>query len=151
MKERGSDREKGSAKSCQPEIKQAGTLPIPKPLHPPQSHILPLHSLYLPASLLPSSIFFPPPLQRDIFKPRLYSGLTPWSCRTFRHTCVIRHASHQTCPRTAKALWMVLLQPNLGLQDAFVCWPTALEENSTLGKQYTGVVGEICYANTVRN
>lgn len=151
MKERGSDREKGSAKSCQPEIKQAGTLPIPKPLHPPQSHILPLHSLYLSASLLPSSIspiFFPLPLQRDIFKPRPYSGLAPWSCRTFRHTCVIRHAFHQTCPRTAEALWTALLRPNLGSHDAFVCRCTALEENSTLGEQYTGVVGESCYANT---
>lgn len=57
MKERGSDREKGSAKSCQPEIKQAGTLPIPKPLHPPQSHILPLHSLYL--SPLPPCFHLP--------------------------------------------------------------------------------------------
>lgn len=80
MKERGSDREKGSAKSCQPEIKQAGTLPIPKPQHPPQSHILPLHSLYL-SPLPPSSIslfFSPLPLLRDIFKPRPYSrSLTP--------------------------------------------------------------------------
>lgn len=68
MKERGSDREKGSAKSCQPEIKQAGTLPIPKSLHPPQSHILPLHSLYR-SLLLPPSISPSLPQKKDIFNP----------------------------------------------------------------------------------
>lgn len=100
MKERGSDREKGSAKSCQPEIKQAGTLPIPEPLHPPQSHILPLHSLYLSATasiFRLSRLLSPLPRQRDIFKSaaalRSRSLLLP---HTHRHTCVIRHASHQT-------------------------------------------------------
>lgn len=129
MKERGSDREKGSAKSCQPEIKQAGTLPIPKPLHPPQSHILPLHSLYLyslpPCFHLPSlySTF----LQIDIFKPWFDFGPALWFYLSDRHTCVITCASHQTCPCITKGFSMVTLQPTLGPHNAFVYCPIALK------------------------
>lgn len=111
MKERGSDREKGSAKSCQPEIKQAGTLPIPKPLHPPQSHILPLHSLSisLPCFHLPSlSLSFPSLLlQRDIFKPWFYSALTlltpPYIPSYLRH--YLRLTSDLVCLSPRVSVW----------------------------------------------
>lgn len=97
MKERGSDREKGSAKSCQPEIKQAGTLPIPKPLHPPQSHILPLHSLYL-SLLLPSSIschFLPFHRKKDIFNPvfnLFFLVVIPTYVPSYQHQSILLRA-----------------------------------------------------------
>lgn len=90
MKERGSDREKGSAKSCQPEIKQAGTLPIPKPLLPPQSHILPPHSLCFPPLSL-SRLHLSLPLHGDIFKPGFCSARR---C-AYRHTCVTAYTSRR--------------------------------------------------------
>lgn len=133
MKERGSDREKGSAKSCQPEIKQAGTLPIPEPLHPPQSHILPLHSLYLSAtaSIFRLSRLLCPFHGKEIYlKAWLPSTLALCSCRTHRHTCVIRHASDQTCTSTqrrgsqdaAAPVWSRVYAAPL-----FVCLPAALQ------------------------
>lgn len=100
MKERGSDREKGSAKSCQPEIKQAGTLPIPKPLHPPQSHILPLHSLYL-SLLLPSSIscHFLPFHRKKIYL-TLFSIFLFWPSfqHTYHHTSISPSSLELTSP-----------------------------------------------------
>lgn len=149
MKERGSDREKGSAKSCQPEIKQAGTLPIPEPLHPPQSHILPLHSLYLSAtaSIFRLSRLLCPFHGKEIYlKAWLLSTLALCSCRTHRHACVIRHAFRSDLhvhagPSLSGRCSSSLIQ---GLRRAFVCLPAALEgENSaTQGTTHTGVLGE---------
>lgn len=148
MKERGSDREKGSAKSCQPEIKQAGTLPIPEPLHPPQSHILPLHSLYLSATASIFRLFrlsLPLPWQRDIFKSvaalRSRSSLLP---HTHRHTCVIRHASDQrpARPRGAEALRTLLLasDPGFAPRLCLCVYPAALEGKTLqLREQHTQV------------
>lgn len=126
MKERGSDREKGSAKSCQPEIKQAGTLPIPEPLHPPQSHILPLHSLYLSAtaSVFRLSRLLCPFHGKEIYlKAWLLSTLALRPCRTHRHTCVIRHASDQTCMSTQRQGSQDASPSRLtqGLRRVFVC------------------------------
>lgn len=139
MKERGSDREKGSAKSCQPEIKQAGTLPIPEPLHPPQSHILPLHSLHLSAtaSIFRLSRLLPPfPCKEIYLKPRLPSALALCSCRAHRHTCVIGPASHRPRRSVRRRRGPLDAAPaarpraRASAGCAFVCLPAALEGSS---------------------
>lgn len=149
MKERGSDREKGSAKSCQPEIKQAGTLPIPEPLHPPQSHILPLHSLYLSAtaSIFRLSRLLCPFHGKEIYlKAWLLSTLALCSCRTHRHTCVIRHASDQTCTSTQRRGSLDSgsrsdpgFAPRLCLS---VCQQPCRGISATQGTTHTGVLGK---------
>lgn len=126
MKERGSDREKGSAKSCQPEIKQAGTLPIPEPLHPPQSHILPLHSLYLSATasiFRLSRLLSPLPRQRDIFKSaaalRSRSLLLPHTPSYLRHPSRLSSDPHvHAGPRLSGRCSFGLIQAS---HRAFVC------------------------------
>lgn len=147
MKKRGSDREKGSAKSCQPEIKQAGTLPIPEPQHPPQSHILPLHSLHLsaPASIFRLSRRLCPFHGKEIYlKACQRSTLAACSCRTHRHTCVIRHASDQTCMSTQRRGSLDAAPPvwsRVCAMSLFACLPAALEgTNVKLRKQHRQVL-----------
>lgn len=152
MKERGSDREKGSAKSCQPEIKQAGTLPIPEPLHPPQSHILPLHSLYLSATasiFRLSRLLSPLPRQRDIFKSAaaLHSRslLLPHTPSYLRHPSRLSSDPHvHAGPRLSGRCSFGLIQAShRAFVCLFVCLPAALEgESRQLREQHTQVLWE---------
>lgn len=159
MKERGSDREKGSAKSCQPEIKQAGTLPIPEPLHPPQSHILPLHSLYLSATASIFRLFrlsLPLPWQRDIFKSvaalRSRSSLLPHTHTVIPASSVtplIRDLHVHAAPRLSGRCSSRLIQ---GLRRAFVCvlqpWRGKLCNSGNNTHRCSGTLGSFLQRNS---